>query len=157
VIDSEDCRGSNALMNVPRFARPGEESVKVALDGESQRRLCQSYILVRKNMYRYRQSLILLKVAYGLLIFCLAERHPLLVGGFFKVVASLFVACLLAFIVVHSAHIWRLLIASLHAIPVRFFPRPVDLRWERSQTPIAVPNEPSLAALFQRPPPIFSL
>lgn len=141
----------------PRFARPGEESFKVAFNGNRNGFGGCIYSLVRKNMHRYRHSLIFLKVAYCLLIFCLADRRTLLVGGFFKVVASLVVACLLAFIVVHSAHIWRLLIASLHAIPVRFFARSVDLRWERSQNAIAVPNEPSLSALFQRPPPILFL
>jgi hypothetical protein len=88
----------------------------------------------------------------------MADFRPLLIGGFFKLVASLVLACLLAFVVVHSAKIWKLLIACLHALPVSFFPFAVDPRWAaRWQTTIAVPNEPSLPALFQRPPPILSL
>jgi hypothetical protein len=109
-------------------------------------------------MGRYRHSQIVLSVAYCLLVFCMADFRPLLMGGFFKLVASLVLACLLAFVVVHSAKIWKMLIASLHALPVFFFPCEVHARWaERWQTTIAVPNEPSLGALFQRPPPILSL
>lgn len=98
-----------------------------------------------------------LSVAYCLLIFCVADFRPVLIGGFFKLVTSVVLACLLTFIVVHSANIWRLLIASLHAIPVCFAPWAIDRRWQRAPTTIAVTNEPSLSALFQRPPPILSL
>jgi hypothetical protein len=108
-------------------------------------------------MGSYRHNQIFLYVAYCLLIFCVADLRPLLIGGFFKLMAFLVLACLLTFIVVHSANIWSLLIASLHALPVCVFPWAIDSRWERSQTTIAVPNEPSLSVLFQRPPPILSL
>jgi len=109
-------------------------------------------------MNRYCHSQIFLNVAYFLLIFCLADFRPLVVGGLFKLVASLVLACLLAFVVVHSANIRRLLIACLRALPVCFFPLAVDRRWaEQSRTTIAVPNGPSLSPLFQRPPPVFSL
>jgi hypothetical protein len=73
-------------------------------------------------MGRYCSSQILLNVAYCLLIFWVVDFRPLVIGGFFKLVASLALACLLAFVVVHSANIHRLLIACLHALPVRFFP-----------------------------------
>lgn len=73
-------------------------------------------------MGRYRHSHVFLNVAYCLVICCVADFHPLVIGGFFKLVASLALACLLAFVVVHSANIHRLLIACLHALPVRFFP-----------------------------------
>jgi len=109
-------------------------------------------------MGRYRHSQIVLVVAYCLLVFCMAGFRPLLISGFFKLVASLVLACLLAFVVVHSAKIWKLLLASLQALPVSFFPFAADPRWaERWQTTIAVPNEPSLPAMFQRPPPVLSL
>ncbi len=109
-------------------------------------------------MGRYRHSQILLNVAYCLLVCYVADFRPLVIGGLFKLVASLVLACLLAFVVVHSANICRLLIACLHALPVCFFPLAVDRRWaERSQTTIAVPNGPRLSPLFQRPPPILSL
>ena len=99
-------------------------------------------------------SQIFVNVAY-LLLFCfVAEFCPLVVGGFFKLVASLAFACLLAFIVVQSANICRLLTACLHARPVSLLPLAVDQRSVgRSQTTVAVPDEPSLPPLFQRPPP----
>jgi hypothetical protein len=109
-------------------------------------------------MDRYRCSQLFSNVAYSLLIFCVAEFRPLIIGGFFKLVASLALACLLAFVVVHSANICRLLIACLHALPVCFFPLAFHRRWvERSRTTIVVPSEPSLSPLFERPPPILSL
>lgn len=109
-------------------------------------------------MGRYRCSQIFLNVAYCLLICFVADFRPLVIGGFCKLVASLVLACLLAFVVVHSANICRLLVACLHALPVCFFPLAVDRRWaERSQATVVVPNEPSLSPLFQRPPPILSL
>jgi hypothetical protein len=60
-------------------------------------------------MGRYRHSHVFLNVAYCLVICCVADFHPLVIGGFFKLVTSLVLACLLAFVVVHSANIWRLL------------------------------------------------
>jgi hypothetical protein len=109
-------------------------------------------------MGRYRHSHVFLNVAYCLVICCVADFHPLVIGGFFKLVTSLVLACLLAFVVVHSANIWRLLEASVRALPVCFFQLAFDRRWaERAQTTIAAPNKPSLSSLFQRPPPILSL
>jgi hypothetical protein len=109
-------------------------------------------------MGRYRCSKAFLNVAYCLLICFLAEFRPLVVGGFFKLVAVLAIAFLLAFVVVHSANICKLLVARFHALPVCFFPLAVDGRWaERSQTSLIFPNEPSLSPLSQRPPPLRSL
>ncbi len=105
--------------------------------------------------YRYSQ---ILNIAYYLLVFCLLDARPLLIVGLFKLVASLALACLLAFVVVHSADICRLITACLRALPLSYFPLAVDWRWaERSHTAIADLNQPSLAPLFQRPPPIFSV
>ena len=110
------------------------------------------------GMGRYRYGEILLNAAYYLLVLCVVGVRPLLIGSVFKLIASLALGCLLAFVAVHSANIRRLVIACLHSLPVSYFPLAVDRRWaERSQTPAAVPNEPSLSPLFQRPPPIFSL
>jgi hypothetical protein len=109
-------------------------------------------------MGRYRYSQMLFNAAYYLLALFVLNPRPLLIVGLFKLTAFLVLACLLAFVVVHSANICRMVIACLHALPVCFFPLAVDRRWaERSQTTIAVPNEPSLSPLFQRPPPILSL
>jgi len=109
-------------------------------------------------MGRYRYSQMFFSAAYYLLALFVLDPRPLLIVGLFKLIAFLVLACLLAFVVVHSANIRRLVIAWLHALPVCFFPLAVDRRRaERSQTSIAAPNEPSLSPLFQRPPPIFSL
>jgi hypothetical protein len=108
-------------------------------------------------MSRDSCSQVFVNVACFLLFCFMAEFGPLVVGGFFKLVASLAFACLLAFVVVQSANICRLLIACLHARPVSLVPLAVDQRSVgRSQTTVAVPDEPSLSPLFQRPPPVFS-
>jgi hypothetical protein len=110
------------------------------------------------RMGRYRRSQIFLSVAYSLLIFCVADFRPLVIGGFFKLVTALVLAYLLAFVVVHSANICKLVAACLKALPISLFPVVVDRRWlEWPRSTIAVLNEPSLSPLFQRPPPIFSL
>src|SRR5215469_1931669 len=84
-----------------------------------------------------------------------ADLRPLLIGSLFKLVSSLVLACLLAFVVVHSANIWRKLLASVSALCIYFLQRSLDKGWrERSQTTITVPSEPSLSPLFQRPPPL---
>jgi len=109
-------------------------------------------------MGRYRRSQIFANAAFGLLVFCMVDFRPLLAGGLFKLIASLALACLLAFVVVHSADICRLIMACVYALPVSYFPLTVDRRWgRRSETTAAVSNEPALSPLFQRPPPIFPL
>jgi hypothetical protein len=109
-------------------------------------------------MGSYRSSQMFFNAAYYLLALFVLDPRPLLIVSLFKFIAFLVLACLLAFVVVHSANICRLVMACLHTLPVCFFPLAVDRRWaERSQTTIAAPNEPSLSPLFQRPPPILSL
>jgi hypothetical protein len=109
-------------------------------------------------MGRDRFSQIFLNVAYYLLICCVAEFRPLIFGGFFKVVSALVLACLLAFVVVHSPDICKLVADCLRPLAIPLFSLVVDSLWaDRPQPNIVVTNEPSLSALFQRPPPIFSL
>jgi hypothetical protein len=97
-------------------------------------------------MGRVRLSQIFLNVAYYLLISCVAEFRPLIIGGFFKVVASLVFACLLAFVVVHSPDIYKLVADCLRPLAIPLFSLVVDRRWaDRSQTNIVVTNEPSLS------------
>jgi len=109
-------------------------------------------------MGRYRCIQIFLNIAYCLLVFCVADFRPLVIGGFFKLVASLVLAYLLAFVIVQRANIYKLVGACLRAIPMPPVPLLVDRRWvKRWQTTIVVPNGPSLSPLFQRPPPTFSL
>src|SRR6266852_3621981 len=109
-------------------------------------------------MGRYCRSQIFFNVAYCLLIFCVADFRPLVIGGFFKLVTALVLACLLAFVVVHSPNICKLVAACLRALPIPLSPLVVGRRLVgRSQTNIVVPNEASLSPLFQRPTPLFSL
>ena len=105
-------------------------------------------------MGRYCRSQIFLNIACCVFIFLAAGTRPPLASSFFKLIASLALACLLAFVVVHSANICKLLIARLHALPRSLFPLAVARRWsDRLQPKIAVPSEPGLSLFFQRPPP----
>ena len=114
-------------------------------------------IVFEARILSYRHSQILWAVTYSLFIFLVAEFRPLVVGSLFKLVASLALACLLAFVVVHSANICRLLMACLYSLPASLFPLPVCRRWlEGQHEAVSVPNEPSPSILFQRPPPILA-
>ena len=108
-------------------------------------------------MGRYCRSQIFLNIACCVLIFLAAGIRPPLASSFFKLIVSVALACLLAFIVVHSANFCKLLIARLHALPQSLFPLAVARRWsDRLQPKIAVPSEPGLSLLFQRPPPFLA-
>jgi hypothetical protein len=108
-------------------------------------------------MGRYSRSQVFLNIAYCLFIFWVTESHSFLAGGFFKLIACVALACLLAFVVVHSANIYKLVIACLHTLPRSLFPLAVARRWsDGQQTTIVVTGEPSLAPLFQRPPPFLA-
>ena len=85
-------------------------------------------------MGRYNE--IFLNVVYCLLVFCVADLRPLVIGGLFKLIASLLLACLLAFVVVHSANICRLVTACLQALPICRFPLAVDRRWISDRRPL---------------------
>ena len=106
--------------------------------------------------YRYARGF--LTVAYCLLILALAEFRPIVIGGFFKLIASIVLAYLLAFVLVHRTNIFRILVTALKLSRISDFSIVVNRRWAgRSQTTIAFQDSPSLSPLFQRPPPIFSL
>src|SRR5580698_7447711 len=108
-----------------------------------------------RAMDHYRYSQTFLNVAHYLLVFCVLDFRPLLIGGLFKLIASLVFACLLAFVVIHSANILRFITARLRVLPISLLPLVIHRRWfEPWHTTIIVKNEPSLAPLFQRPPPI---
>ena len=109
-------------------------------------------------MASYRRILMFLNAACFVLLGSVGHLGPLVVIGFFKLVASLALACLLAFVVVHSVNICRLLIACLQALPVCFFRLAVESSIGRATTDSCRRfNEPSLRPLFQRPPPFLSL
>ena len=117
-----------------------------------------TWLVPARAMDRYRYSQTFLNAACYLLVFCVADFRAVLVGSFFKLIASLVLACLLAFVVVHAADIRRFVTAWLGVLSTSLRPFAVDRRWfEKSRTTVIVANEASLSPLFQRPPPIFSL
>jgi Na+/H+-dicarboxylate symporter len=73
-------------------------------------------------MGRYRRGQILLNVAFCLFIYLVANFRPPLLGSFLKLVGSLALTCLLAFVVVHSANICRLVISQLLVLSESLFP-----------------------------------
>jgi hypothetical protein len=103
-------------------------------------------------MARYRCNLMFLNASCCVLLGLVPDFGPLVVVGFFKLVASLAFACLLAFVVVHSANIRRLLISCLQALTFYFFPLALESSMGIATTYRRF-NEPSLRPLFQRPPP----
>ena len=111
---------------------------------------CDSKRTMRQNGYPQ----IFLNVAF----FLLMEFRPVVIGGFFKLITSLVLAYLLAFVLVNRTKIFKVLVSSLQAPRISGFPLLVARRRiGRYQTTITVPDAPSLSPLFQRPPPIFSL
>jgi hypothetical protein len=107
---------------------------------------------------RYRYSLILLNVVCGVLLGLAANLGPTVIIGFFKVAASLTLACLLAFVVLHSPTIGRLLVPCFQSLLVYFFPLAAGAAISGgSRDPYHEFNEPSLRLLFQRPPPFLLL
>ena len=108
-------------------------------------------------MGRYSRSQVFLNIAYCLLICWVADFRPLLAGAFLKLVASVAFACLLAFVVVHSANVCKLVISCLQVLSEPLFSFAFDRRWsDGTQITILVPDQPSLSALFQRPPPFLA-
>lgn len=116
------------------------------------------YSVQGSRMVRYRYSLMLLNLVCIVLLRFMSGARPLLAIGLFKVVGSLVLACLLAFVVVHSAHIRRLLVSCLKVFSLCFFPLAVESRIFSDTTDSHRGfNEPGLRLLFQRPPPFLSL
>ena len=82
---------------------------------------------------RYRQ--VLLTIAYYVLSFGLANLSPLLVSSLLKLIAFLAFACLLTFVVVHSATIRQAVTACLAALPTFSFALFIKASWvTRSRT-----------------------
>jgi hypothetical protein len=99
-----------------------------------------------------------MNVVYFFLVFCVADFRLLVVGGLFKLMASVLFTCLLAFVAVHSPNVCKMVTACLRALADPFSPLFVDRRWvPRPQTSIAMPEQQSPSVLFQRPPPLLML
>ena len=108
-------------------------------------------------MVRYRETRGLLAVAHCLLILCVAEFRPILISGFFKLIASIALAYVLALVLVYRTNIFQILAAALNLSPAFGFSLVVTRHRTPRRKRIKVPDAPSLSPLFQRPPPIFSL
>jgi len=99
-----------------------------------------------------------LAVACCLLIVGVAEFRPVLIGGFFKLIASIALAYLLALVALHQTNIFQILATVLKLSLAYGFSLLAKRTWiAPQQQAIVVPDGPSLAALFQRPPPVFCL
>jgi len=107
-------------------------------------------------MALHRRIRISFTVTSCLLVLSVAKFPPLLAISLFKLLASLALAYLLAFVVVQRVNIYKLVGACLRTLSIPLCPLLVAWQWIRqSQTALEVPNKPSLSSLFQRPPPIF--
>jgi hypothetical protein len=106
------------------------------------------------NQYRYRQLFLSLSC---LLVICLTDIRPLLIGGLLKLLVFLLLAYLFLFAVVNSSSIGRVIATCWRVLPVLLFAFSED-RWiDPSSAGLPIPHQPSLAPLFERPPPAFSL
>ena len=87
----------------------------------------------------------------------LAFYEALLVAGLGRAIVFLILAVLLMFLVAYRADIERAFAACLRVLPSAWLaPAPRFGFRELSFASLSVPSGPSLSALFQHPPPIFS-
>ena len=103
----------------------------------------------------YRQTAV--EECVCLLMLCLPYYQALLCAGISGMISVLLLTCLLLFLVMRSPDIYRTITGCLEALPLSWAAPILD----RSGLWVSVPSrvvaqEPSLAASFQRPPPIFS-
>lgn len=94
---------------------------------------------------------------FCLFVLCLPYYQSLLFAGMSGMISFLLLTILLMFVVARSPAIYRVITACLKALP-RSWMAPTSDR--RDQSSIwrffPVPQGPSLAPSFQRPPPLFS-
>jgi hypothetical protein len=108
-----------------------------------------------KKPQGYRQAAA--EQCFCLLVLCLPYYQSLLLAGLSGMISVLFMTCLLMFVVMRSPEISRAIAACLRAFPRSWIPPIADRRGPWVLVPVhAVADGPSLAPLFQRPPPIFS-
>ncbi len=87
----------------------------------------------------------------------LAFYQALVIGGLGRAILFLILAVLLMFLVACRSDIERALAACLSALPSAWLaPVPRFGFRELSFVSLSIPSAPTLSALFQRPPPIFS-
>jgi hypothetical protein len=101
------------------------------------------------------------EVAMDLLFYALpvylSFSQALVIAGLSRAIVFLMLAVLLMFLVARRADIEGAFAACLSALGSAWLAPVPRLRfWELSFAALSVPSAPSLSALFQRPPPIFS-
>jgi hypothetical protein len=108
---------------------------------------------------RYTTASVLFAAYVSLVVFVVRNRPGVLLSGLGKLIVVLVLACLLAFVVLHSAEIRRIVIACLRSIPSRLFSDAgLDTSFARFVTKrISVSRAPYRVSRFQRPPPVSSL
>jgi hypothetical protein len=83
--------------------------------------------------------------------------QAMLVAGVGRAMFLLLLAVLLMFLVTRRADVVRAIASCFKALPSSWLAPPLDSGFrELSFASLAVPSAPSRAALFQRPPPLFS-
>jgi hypothetical protein len=101
------------------------------------------------------------EMAVDILMYMLPVYLPfyqaMLVAGVGRAVVLLLLAVLLMFLVTRRADVVRAIASCLRALPSSWLaPAPEIGFRELSFASLSVPNAPSLAPLFQRPPPLFA-
>jgi hypothetical protein len=90
-------------------------------------------------------------------VLCLPYYQSLLFAGMSGMISFLLLTLLLIFVVARSPAVAHVITARLKVLPPSWFvPTPNSRSYWTSEPFSAVGAEPSLAPLFQRPPPLFS-
>lgn len=94
---------------------------------------------------------------FCLFVLCLPYYQSLLFAGMSGMISFLLLTVLLMFVVSRSPAIYRVITACLRVLPRSWMAPTSDRRdhWSLWLS-FPVPQEPSLAPSFQRPPPLFS-
>lgn len=108
-------------------------------------------------MCNHRYNLVFSMAAQYLLLFLVGNLGPVLIGEVIKLLISVVMACVLAFVLAHGAKIRGAVLAWFYALlSFRFVLTTIVVSTQRCRTTVSLPHEPILAVAFQRPPPVFS-
>ncbi|MGA7155623.1 MAG: hypothetical protein WBY53_02180 [Acidobacteriaceae bacterium] len=103
----------------------------------------------------YRQAAV--QQMFFLFVVGIPYYQALLVTGVSGMISFLLLAFLLTYVVARSPAIYRIVTQSLKSLPLSWIAPTVDRRDRWVDAPMyVVAAGPTLAPLFQRPPPIFS-
>jgi hypothetical protein len=102
----------------------------------------------------YRQSAA--EAVFCLFVLCLPHYQSLLFAGIGRTILAVLLACLLMFLVVRSTEICRIVADCLIAFVSWIAPSFAQDFRAILFVSLTVPSAPTVAPLFQRPPPLFS-